>query len=869
MSRLLDPSELGESPSVPGLTTAQAAERLKAEGPNRLPRAKSVSPWRQLLAQMTHFFAAMLWVAGGLAIVAGMPQLGFAIFLVIVVNGLFAFTQEHRAERASEALRDLLPRQASAVRDGLPVTVDATELVREDLVVLRPGDRVSADMKVVEAHSLLLDLSTLTGESEPQAVNTDDAIWAGTFVVEGEGRGVVTHTGRATRLGGIAVLTREGTRPRSPLARELDRLVRTITFIALGVGVGFFLIALAVGTSASDGFLFAIGVTVALVPEGLLPTVTLSLAAGAQQMARRNALVRRLEAVESLGSTTFICTDKTGTLTSNEMAVVQAWTPLGTAVITGSGYEPTGTVEASDEVRVALWELAVAGVHCSDGRSVLENGRWRAEGDPMEAAIDVLARRLGVPDDERRAPIGRRFAFDPRRRRMSLVAGDRLVVKGAPDAVLPRCSNARGAAEALDVMAERGLRVLAVAGRPTAEVPDGASADEAESGLILLGLMGLEDPPRPSAAAAVEACRRAGIRLAMITGDHPATALAIGREVGLVTERSSSVGEVILGHELPDDEELLGALLDRDGIIVARVTPENKLRIAKALRKRGHVVAMTGDGVNDGPALQAADIGVAMGRSGTDVAREAADLVLLDDDFGTIYAAVEQGRATFSNIRRFLTYHLTDNVAELTPFVVWALSGGRFPLAIGVVQILFLDIGTDLLPALALGAEQPTHHLMQRPPHGRRLLDRSVGQRAFGVLGPTEALVEMSAFVVSLWVSGWRPGHAFPSGAPLLTASGAAFTAVVLGQFANAFACRSTARPAWSIGRPVNKLLIGAVIIELVMLLGFLFIGPVASVLEHASPSVAGWAVASLAIPAVLGTDAAAKTWRQHRGAQR
>lgn len=842
-----------------GLTSPEARSLLEQEGPNVLPRAKRDPPWRQLLAQMTHFFASLLWVAGVLAIIAGMPQLGVAIFVVVVVNGAFAFTQEYRAERASEALRDLLPRQTVVVRDGVPVSIDASELVRGDLVVIHPGDRISADMSVVEAHGLRLDCSTLTGESEPTETQISDTIWAGTFVTEGEGRAVVTQTGRATRLGGIAALTGEGTRPQSPLARELDRLVRTITFIALGMGGGFFLIALAVGTSPSDGFLFAIGVTVALVPEGLLPTVTLSLAAGAQQMALRNALVRRLEAVESLGSTTFICTDKTGTLTMNEMSVVEAWTPDGTALITGDGYEPSGKIDATSGAGKSLRELALASVQCSDGRIVIEDGHWRAEGDPMEAAIDAFAQRLSIGADERRTQVSRRFAFDPRRRRMSLVAGDRLIVKGAPDSVLPQCPDDMEAQAALMRLTEKGLRVIAVAWRPAEEVPEEAAALEAESHLALLGLLGIEDPPRRSAAKVVSACRSAGIRLAMITGDHPSTALAIGREVGLVIDGSGPGTNVLLGHELPTDPDALGALLDRDGTIVARVTPEDKLRIASSLRSRGHVVAMTGDGVNDGPALQAADIGVAMGRSGTDVAREAADLVLLDDDFGTIFAAVEQGRATFANIRRFLTYHLTDNVAELTPFVVWALSGGRFPLAIGVVQILFLDIGTDLLPALALGAERPTHELMKRPPQGRRLLDRSVARRAFGVLGPTEALVEMTAFIASLVASGWRPGDQFPTGAPLMTASGAAFSAVVLGQFANAFACRSASRPAWSTGHPTNKLLIGAAMIELLMLMGFLFIGPIASVLDHSGPSIVGWVAASFAVPAVLTTDAFAK----------
>jgi magnesium-transporting ATPase (P-type) len=343
----------------------------------------------------------------------------------------------------------------------------------------------------------------------------------------------------------------------------------------------------------------------------------------------------------------------------------------------------------------------------------------------------------------------------------------------------------------------------------------------------------------------------------MITGDHPGTAAAIAREVGL-----SVTGAPILdGTNLPADEAVLGALLDRDGAVVARVAPEDKLRIARALRARGHVVAMTGDGVNDGPALQEADIGIAMGRTGTDVAREAADLVLLDDNFATLVAAIEQGRATFANIRRFLTYHLTDNVAELTPFAVWALSGGRFPLALGVLQILALDIGTDLLPALALGAERPRDGVLDRPPERGHLLDRRVLRRVFGVLGPVEAIVGTTAFVVSFVASGWRPGETFPTGAPLLTASGAAFTAVVLGQFANAFACRSEHRWPGALGWGTNRLLIGAVVAELAALVCFLAVKPIAHLLGQRPPNAAGLAVALLAMPLVIGADAAAKWW--------
>jgi magnesium-transporting ATPase (P-type) len=412
-----------------------------------------------------------------------------------------------------------------------------------------------------------------------------------------------------------------------------------------------------------------------------------------------------------------------------------------------------------------------------------------------------------------------------------------------------------GATDALDAMARRGLRVLAVAERAV-DAADGGAAnpDEVERHLVLRGLIGLEDPPRAGAASAIARCRRAGIAVMMVTGDHRETALAIAREVGLALEASP----VLEGEELPQDEDALGALLDRDGAVLARVAPEDKLRIATALQRRGHVVAMTGDGVNDGPALQAADIGVAMGRSGTDVAREAADLVLLDDDFATIVAAVEQGRATFTNIRRFLTYHLTDNVAELTPFVVWALSGGSFPLALTVLQVLALDIGTDLLPALALGAEAPDRYALEGRPRRRHLLDRGLFERVFGVLGPTEAVVEMAAFLTTYLVAGWRPGDSF-SESVLLPASGAAFAAVVLGQIGNAFACRSTRRNVFQIGWRTNRLLLVAVVVELAALVGFLFIPPLADLLRHAPPTAAGLAVALGAIPAVLGADALAK----------
>ncbi|HSK15476.1 MAG TPA: cation-transporting P-type ATPase [Gaiellaceae bacterium] len=837
-----------------GLSKAEAAARLALDGANVLPAPPERAPWVALLRQLTHFFALLLWVAAALAAIAQLLPLTVAIVVVVLVNGLFAFAQEHRAERAARRLRDLVPRRATVLRDGLPHEIPAEELVVGDIVLLAAGDRIPADLRLLEAHALLVDESALTGESAAVAHDAGDELLSACFLVEGEGTAEVTATGAGTRLASIAELTRAVHRPPTPLALELRRVVRTISLVAIGVGTALFLATMLIGLSVPDALIVGLGVTVALVPEGLLPTVTLSLAIGAQRMSERNALVRRLESVETLGSTTFVCTDKTGTLTRNEMEVVEAWLPCGRVRVRGAGYAPEAELETEDAGAIpALRAAAVSAVRASTGRAALRDGRWQAEGDPMEAALDVLARRVGadVAADRAASPERRRFPFDPRRRRMSVVAGDRVVVKGAPDTVLPLCANGARLEAAAHDLAERGLRVLAVAQRPC---PDGlpASAEEAERGLELLAVLGLEDPPRPAAAGAIAACRRAGIRVAMITGDHPATAETIGREVGLLRPGAP----VVTGAELPADEKELGGLVDRDGIVLARVSPEDKLRVALALRERGHVIAITGDGVNDGPALQEADIGIAMGRTGTDVAREAADLVLLDDDFATIVAAIEQGRATFANIRRFLTYHLADNVAELTPFAVWALSGGNIPLALSVLAVLALDIGTDTFSAVALGAEPPEADALRRPPDRGRLLDRTVAARAFGVLGPTEAVFEMGAFFAVFLAAGWRPGDSFEATGVVTSAAGAAFLAVVVGQTANAFACRSPSLLPGRLGWASNRLLLVAVSIEGAIAAAFLVVPGLASLLDHDLPTASGLVAALAAAPAVLTADA-------------
>jgi magnesium-transporting ATPase (P-type) len=843
-----------ESLTRTGLTTEEAARRLELHGPNRLPPSPRPGVWRHLVGQFFHFFALMLWAAGILATVAGLPELGIAILAVIVFNGLFAFVQEYRAERAGERLREIVPRLATVIRDGQPREIDAAELVPGDVVVLTGGNRVSADLKVVEAHSVKVDESILTGESATVDKGSDDDLFSGTFVVEGEGLAVAVATGGQTRLASVATLTIEVQRPITPLALQLRQLVRTIAFITAGVGLAFFAISLSLGVPARSGFIFGVGVMVALVPEALLPTVTLSLAIGAQRMARHHALVRRLEAVETLGSTTFICTDKTGTITQNRMAVVEVWTPVGSVTIDGVGYEPHGEVESpSPQVLDKVREIARAARRCSTGRAVLQDSAWVAVGDPMEAALDVLAWRVGLGVDEEEAadPERGRYPFDARRRRMSVLTTRYLYVKGAPDAVFPVCSNAtQEAYEALQKLTRQGLRVLAVAARPAGDdVP--AEIESAERGLELWGLIGLQDPPRPGAADSIAACRKAGLSIALVTGDHPDTAKAIADEVGL----SLPGAPTLTGRQLPSNEALLAALVDHDGAVISRVTPEDKQRIARALQSHGHVVAMTGDGVNDGPALREADIGVAMGRTGTDVAREAADLVLLDDDLATIVAAIRQGRATFANARRFLTYHLTDNVAELTPFLIWALTANHIPLALGILQILALDIGTDTFSATALGAE-PTHRRISEDlPNTGRLLDRKVAFRAFGLLGPAEALAEMAAFFAVFLAAGWRPGDTFPDSV-IPAASGAAFVTVVLSQTANAFACRSTVRPVWKMHFLGNRLLIVGAGTGLLMAGLFLFLPSIADLLGHQNPTWPGWLIALASIPLLLMVDA-------------
>ncbi|MBJ7456471.1 MAG: cation-transporting P-type ATPase, partial [Thermoleophilia bacterium] len=708
----------------------------------------------------------------------------------------------------------------------------------------------------------------LTGESH--AVEPEGRVLAGTFVTAGTAQARVTATGMQTRFGRIAALAQRTQRERSPLERELDRVTRMVAVLAIAIGTAFFVLAGIGGMSVSDRFLFAIGVMVALIPEGLLPTVTLSLAMATQRMAGRNALVRRLSSVETLGETTVICTDKTGTLTENQMTVESIWTPTSAVTVEGAGYEPFGRFLSDGEVvdPEPLGALMRAGLLCGDARLLHGDEDWTILGDPTEAALVVLAVKGGLLHEQEaaRAPRLREIPFSAERRRMTtihLVDGRRVAyVKGAAEVVLPLCrlpAGGHAAAEAsAGAMEGDALRVLAVARRV---LPDGCGDGpaEVERDLELLGVVGMSDPPRAHVADAVRRCREAGIRIIMVTGDSGATAEAVARRIGLIGEAV----HVITGAELSasSDEELRLRLAERD-VVFARINPEQKLRLAQLLRADGEVLAMTGDGVNDAPALKHADIGIAMGRSGTDVAKEASDLILLDDDFASVVAAVEEGRAVYDNIRRFAGYHFCSNVGELIPFLVWGMTGGAVPLPLVVMQVLAIDLGTDLVPAIALGTERAEPGTMSRPPRPRsdRLLDRSVLGRVFGWIGPLEGLAAMSAFLFAYALSGWRPWEALDDAGPLyIEATTMTMAGIVMAQIGAGFGWRTNRQPVTAVGLFSNRLLLIGIAVEVAMVAVLAYTPGLQDVFHTAGLGPWHWLFLLAWPPVVLGAEEARK----------
>ncbi len=817
---------------------------------------------RELARQLTHPLALLLWVAAGLSFAVGSETVGIAVLLVILLNAAFAFVQELQAERAVEALAGYMPQEARVLRDGRPIEVQADGLVPGDLVLLEEGARVPADMRLLTG-AVEVDLSTLTGESVPvlraaglldrdvPRLAARDLVFSGTSCTGGEARGVVFATGMRTELGRIAVLSERVREEPSRLERQVRRVAWLIAGVAVAMAIAFIPLAIfGAGLSLRGSVVFAVGLLAGNVPEGLLPVITLALAVAVRGLARRGALVKRLSAVETLGSTDVICTDKTGTLTENRMRPVGVWTPSTEVELDRERQTPSPSTD------ISLQALAATAAACNNAR--LADGGEHT-GDPTEVALLTAADALGADIDPEHREHGRvhQYNFDPQLKLMSTVDSDgssaQLHTKGAPESVLSRCTatlSATGESLPLDqrererithqveTFAKQGLRVLALACR---SLPDGEptpTREDAEQSLSFAGLVTMFDPPRAEVREAVTRCHSAGIRIIVITGDHPLTAAAIARQVGIGGDEPRVVDASGIDHTR--ERELEELLADERELIFSRASPEAKLQIAEALRTLGHVVAMTGDGVNDAPALRSADIGVAMGRSGTDVAREASTMVLTDDNFATIVVAIEAGRQVYDNVRKFIQYIFAHATPEVVPFLVFALAGGAIPLPLTVLQLLAFDIGSETLPSLALGRDPIEPGSMNRPPRPRSegVIRAPMLIRSWMFLGVMIAALSLAGFFYVLTRAGWHLGDPVGVGHPFhhayLQATTMTFVGMMAGQIGTAFAVRTRRASLRSIGVFSNRYLLGAIVAELLLAAVFVYAPPLQSLLETA-----------------------------------
>jgi Ca2+-transporting ATPase len=875
-----------------GLTSSEAAARLARWGPNELAAERPTTIFRLLARQIANTMVVVLIVAGAVAAVLGDLRDTLVIAAIVVINAVIGMFQERRAEQALAALRRMTRPTATALRDGHATQIPAATLVPGDVVLLEQGDVVPADLRVTEATGLLANEAVLSGESEPvhkvteplpgvtasQLADQRNLAFMGTAIAAGRGAGVVVATGTRTAFGEIAELVRTGERPSTPLQRRLARLGRVLAVVAGALALLLFGVGLLRGESVETMFLTAVSLAVAAIPEALPAVVTIALALGAQRMAARHALVRRLPAVETLGSVTVICTDKTGTVTEGRMLAERAWTPDGEFTVEGDGYSPDGALLRTDdgsmtEVGTAT---AVPGAHlrsllliagaCNHAELARDEaadagaGEWRAVGDPTEAALLALAYRGGVAEEVRALRDARlgELPFDASRRRMTTVhrrgGGTWVAVKGAWEVLRPLADPDDAAWEAGARIADRwaadGYRVLALAER---ELPAGAPGDpgavaELEERLHLAGVVGIADPPRAEAATAVMDTRAAGISPVMVTGDHRLTAEAIARRSGILGGGGEVPGEVLEGAQLEslDDAELAERVASVQ--VYARTNPEQKLRIVHAWQRRGAVVAMTGDGVNDAPALKAADIGVAMGIKGTEVSKEAADMVLADDNYATIVAAVEEGRRIYDNVRRFLRYLLGTNSGEVWLMTLAPIIG--LPLPLLPIHILWVNLVTDGLPAIALGVEPPEPGIMRRPPRPAResILAGGLWQQALLV-----GLVMAVVCLLIQWAGiglGWHWQTMV-------------FTTIALLQLGNALAVRSERLSVFALGWLSNPALLVAVLATAAVQLAIVyvpFLHPIFST-ESLGPVELGVVlVASTAAFAVVELD---KWWRR------
>jgi magnesium-transporting ATPase (P-type) len=862
-----------------GLSAAEVDARRERRGRNLLPPPKRRGPLMRFLLQFHNVLIHVLLAAAAVTAALGHWVDSGVILGVVVINAYIGFLQEGKAERALEAIRGMLSPRAQVLRDGRRQEIDAAELVPGDIVYLASGDRVPADLRLIEIKSLKIEEAALTGESvavekrvEPAAASAPlgdrfSMAWSGTLVTYGQGTGVVVATGAATEIGRISRLLAEVETLATPLLRQMAEFGRWLTWAILAIAAFAFAFGtLARGYTAGEMFLAAVGLAVAAIPEGLPAILTITLAIGVQAMARRNAIVRRLPAVEALGSVTVICSDKTGTLTKNEMTVQEVLTAGGVFQVSGTGYAPDGGFSVdgaavSAESHPELLDIARLALLCNDASLTREGDEWRLAGDPTEGALVTLGLKAGLePGFEAEAlPRTDVIPFESEHRFMATLHHDHaghgfVLLKGAPERVLELCGRQRQAGEdrpldprrwhaALDAAAGRGMRLLALAIR----LADGerralAFADVEAGGFTLLAVLGLADPPREEAIRAVAQCRAAGIRVKMITGDHAATARAIGEALGLGEPVRALGGADI---EALDDAALRRAVAETE--VFARASPEHKLRLVAALQAEGQAVAMTGDGVNDAPALKRADVGVAMGRKGTEAAKEAAEIVLADDNFASIAAAVEEGRAIYDNIRKSIVFILPTNGGQAAVLIA-AIVLGLAQLPITPVQILWVNMVTAVTLALALAFEPAEADIMRRPPRdpGEPLLNRFMFWRV--------------AFVSALLVAGslgiflWQQGR----GAPIEVARTAAVNLVLIGEVFYLFNCRRLTAPvlSWD-GLAGSRYVLLAIAILLVLQLAFTY-WPVMHALFHTAPlDAAAWGlILAFGVSVLLAVEA-------------
>ncbi|PIE07506.1 MAG: ATPase P [Rhodobacterales bacterium] len=838
---------------VEGLTSREAAKRLEAHGRNSLGEAAGAPWYAILLRQFTGLLVVILIVAAGIALALGETIDAIAIALVVMLNGVLGFVQEWQAENALEALRSMLASHARVLRDGREQMVDTREIVPGDVVLLSAGDKVPADLALLASVELRVEESALTGESLPVSKSAEDPeakLFMGTAVVGGHATGEVVATGRATAFGEIAGLTTSVAQKKTHLQQVLEVLARQLALAAIVLAAVIFLAGMVAGHPLHDMFLMALSLAVAIVPEGLPAVVTITLALGAGAMVRKHALARRLQAVETLGAASVICTDKTGTLTEDRMTAICIAMPGGVYRVTGGGYDPTGHIvnpkgakvrADSDPELAALLETVLT---CNRARLDRDDGEWQMTGTPTEGALVTLAwkgwcARAGEPLAE--------LPFSSERKRMSVLTagadGYVLHVKGAPERVLDRCTFWRSEGETVamspadrarftadwDALARDGARVIAVARRPQKDrvLP----ADEAD--LTWLGAVALMDPPRPEVKAAIAAARGAGIRVVMITGDGAATAKAVAGMVGLEVDR------VLTGADVEGFSDAgLAAALDQR-VLFARTAPAHKMRLVRALQARGQIVAMTGDGVNDAPALKQSDIGIAMGERGTDVARDASDLVLLDDNFATIVRAIEEGRRQFDNVRKFVRYLLSSNAGEVVALLANILIGG--PLIFLATQILWMNLITDGVTAVALGLEKTTPGTMKRKPRAR---DESlIGRAGLGMILAFGIYTGTAALLIFY--------HLLSAGDEAVART-AAFTAMVFFEKISVFAFRSFHHSNFRIGWFSNPLLIAALFAMIGLQLAAIYWAPMQLLLKTAPLGWEHWGLIALAAAPLL-----------------